>query len=65
MGVNHRHCFAIEFILAGVYKVFKQGVAVMQWLGHGSFNQEVPCSVPCGLRLCQEGHPTSNAPVPH
>ena len=42
-----------------------EGVAVVQWVGHGSFNREVPCSIPGGLRWCQEGHPTSNAPVPH
>ena len=41
------------------------GVAVVQWVGHGSFKREVPCSIPGGLQWCQEGHPTSNAPVPH
>ena len=41
------------------------GVAVVQWAGHGSFKREVLCSIPDGLWWCQEGHPTSNAPVPH
>ena len=26
------------------------GVAVVQWVGHRSFNREVPCSIPGGLR---------------
>ena len=42
-----------------------KGVAMVQWVGHESFKREVPCSIPGGLRWCQEGHPTSNAPVPH
>ena len=46
-------------------KSIQVGLAVVQWVGHGSFNREVPCSIPGGLRWCQEGHPTSNAPVPH
>ena len=43
----------------------RSGWAVVRWIGHGSFKQNLPCSIPGGLRWCQEGHTTSNAPVPH
>ena len=41
-----------------------KGVAVVLWVGHRSCNREVPRSISGGLRWCQEGHQTSNAPVP-
>ena len=36
---------------------------MVQWVRHGAYKQEVLCSIPGGLRWCQEGRPTSNAPV--
>lgn len=38
-------------------------MVVVQWVGPGSFKQDVMCSIPSGSRWYQEGHPTSNAPV--
>ena len=48
-----------------VTETYDEGVAVVQWVGHGSFKREVPCLIPGETWWCQEGHPTSNAPVPH
>ena len=36
---------------------------MVQWVGHGSLKREDLNSIPGGSRWCQEGHPTSNAPV--
>ena len=41
------------------------GVAVVQWVGKGSFNQEVWHTIPGGLWWFQEGHPTLDASMSH
>ena len=63
LQTTERQYFPIEFTMY-FYDKYK-GVAVVQWVGHMSLIREVLSLIHGESQWCQEGHPTSNAPVPH
>ena len=63
LQTTERQYFPIDFTM--YFYVKYKGVAVVQWVGHMSVIREVLCLIHGESQWCQEGHPTSNAPVPH